>query len=105
MPLGKTVTMPQRRQVNLAELRVDTDYQRPEDREKVLSMLKRLRAGIELDGDVKVNEREDGSLWITDGQHRVKAMMLAGRTHHEALVAKDPQQLEEKRANLLTAHV
>ena len=105
MPLGKTVTMPQRRTVNLAELRVDTDYQRPEDREKVLSMLKRLRAGIELDGDVKVNEREDGSLWIVDGQHRVKAMMLAGRTHHGALVAKDPQQLEEKRANLLTAHV
>jgi hypothetical protein len=103
-PLQKTIEMPRRRSVPLASLQVDTDYQRPEDREKVEGMLKKLRAGIALDGEIKANEREDGSLWITDGQHRVKAMMLAGRTHHDVLVAKDPQQLESRRANILTAH-
>lgn len=103
-PLSKTLMMPRRRNVVLASLGVDTDYQRPEDREKVQGMLKKLRTGIALDGDIKVNEREDGSLWITDGQHRVKAMMLAGQTHAEVLVATDPQQGEQKRANIVTAH-
>jgi GNAT superfamily N-acetyltransferase len=104
MPLHKTVGLPERRQVALAELRVDTDYHRPEDREKIESMHRRLKAGIPLDGDITVNEREDGSLWITDGQHRVKAMMLNGQTHAEALVSRLPQQSEQKAANLVTAH-
>lgn len=98
------VEKPRRQVVPLAQLQVDTDYQRPEDREKVNGMLKKLRSGLTLDGDIKVNEREDGSLWIVDGQHRVKAMMLAGKTHHDVLVAKDPQQIESRRANILTAH-
>ena len=104
MPLHKTVGLPERRRVRLAELRVDTDYQRPEDREKVESMHRRLKAGGVLEGDIKVNEREDGSLWITDGQHRVKARMLNGETEAEALVTRLPQQHEQMAANLVTAH-
>jgi Phage portal protein/ParB-like nuclease domain len=105
VPLGKTVHEPPRLQrVRLADLQVDLDYQRPEDRGKVEGMLKAIRDGKELPPP-EVNEREDGSRWITDGQHRVKARMLNGETEADALITRDPQQSEPRRANLLTAHV
>lgn len=99
--VGKTA---RERVVPLIDLQVDHDYQRPEDRDKVEGMLKAIRNGVDLPPP-EVNEREDGSLWITDGQHRVKARMLAGETHCAALVNRDPQQSEPRRANILTAHV
>ncbi len=103
IPLAKTHE--QRLQdVNLIELKVDHDYQRPEDRAKVETMLKALRRGEELPPP-EVNEREDGSRWITDGQHRVRARMLVGQTHCKAVVTREPQQSEPRRANLLAAHV
>jgi portal protein/ParB-like nuclease family protein len=102
IPLAKT-RLPLERVVQLSDLRVDYDYQRPEDRGKVETMLKALRRGEEL-SPIEVNEREDGGLWITDGQHRARARMLAGETHCTALVTRDPQQSEPRRANLLAAH-
>ena len=99
--VGKTASG---RVVPLMDLQVDHDYQRPEDREKVEGMLKAVRNGVDLPPP-EVNEREDGSLWITDGQHRVKARMLAGETHCAALVNRDPQQSEPRRTKILTAHV
>jgi hypothetical protein len=103
IPLAKTHER-RLQDVNLVELKVDHDYQRPEDRAKVETMLKALRSGEELPPP-EVNEREDGSRWITDGQHRVRARMLAGQTHCKALVTREPQQSEPRRANLLAAHV
>src|ERR1700686_810596 len=94
----------QRRQtVRLADLQVDHDYQRPPDREKVQGMLEAIKTGKKMEA-LRVNERPDGSLWITDGQHRAIALGLAGETHHDADVTREPSQHEQRRANILTPH-
>lgn len=105
LPLSKTYAYrePLEQTVRLADLQVDHDYQRPEDRTKVEAMLKSLRAGDTLP-PAEANERDDGTLWITDGQHRVKARMLNGETEAVVRVTRDPQQSEPRRANLLAAH-
>lgn len=89
--------------VPLAELQVDHDYQRPEDREKVQAMYRAIAKGESLPA-LEVNQREDGGLYITDGQHRRKALMLAGRTHHPANVRFEPSQSEQRRPRIMTAH-
>jgi hypothetical protein len=61
------------------DLRTDL-YQRAPDPEKVLDMQQALRRGEDLPRPV-VHQRDDGTLWVTDGQHRVLARKLNGDTH------------------------
>lgn len=65
------------RQVPVGELQVDHTYQRPVSPTHV----NRIAKGFDhsLFGIVTVSEREDGSLYILDGQHRAAALVKLGR--------------------------
>lgn len=89
--------------VRIADLQVDHDYQRPPDREKVLAILEHLKAGGTVD-PITVNQRPDGSLWITDGQHRAMAAAAHGLSQIDAHVTSIPV-LEEPAATGIMAKV
>lgn len=86
--------------VTLASLRVDPDYQRPPDRDKIASMVEDRKAGGTLE-PIKVNERPDGSLWITDGQHRAAAAALCGEDTIRAVITHVAQHEEPSETNLV----
>lgn len=87
--------------IPLHGLRVDYDYQRPPDHEKIASMREVLKAGGGLP-PIKVNRRPDGSMWITNGQHRAAARALEGETHVDAIITEKPTQEEPKDTGILT---
>jgi hypothetical protein len=91
---------PDHERVALDSLRVDPDYQRPPDREKIASMVSDRKAGGSLQ-PIKVNERPDGSLWITDGQHRAAAAALCGETTIAAVITHVAQHEEPSETNLV----
>lgn len=90
-------------EVPLAELQVDHagGAQRPPDRDKVLEFVTHLKAGGKLP-PIKVNERPDGSRWITDGQHRALAALAVGRKTIPAEVTYKPSQEEAAQTNIVT---
>jgi hypothetical protein len=67
---------PEFAKVRLVDLEVDRSYQRP-----VTSKMERMGQNWndEIAGIITLSRREDGSLWILDGQNRVGAAMMAGR--------------------------
>jgi hypothetical protein len=87
--------------VALDDLQVDHDYQRPPDREKINEFRQTLRAGSDLPA-IKVNRRPDGTLWITDGQHRAAAATLEGHAHIDARVTHVPTWEEPQEAEIVT---
>jgi hypothetical protein len=91
---------PDHEQVTLASLRVDPDYQRPPDRDKIASMVEERKAGGAL-APIKVNQRPDGSLWITDGQHRAAAAAICGEDTIRALITHVAQHDEPSETNLV----
>jgi hypothetical protein len=86
--------------VKLDGLQVDPDYQRPPDREKIASMVRRLKSGDRLD-PIKANVRPDGSKWITDGQHRAAAAAICGHDTIDTVLTFKPSQDEPAETNLL----
>lgn len=88
-------------EIPLQGLRVDPDYQRPPDREKIAGLVEHLRAGGPVK-PIKVNERPDGSRWITDGQHRAAAAVIVGHTHIPAKLTHLPSQQEASQTEILT---
>jgi hypothetical protein len=62
--------------VKLNELEVDRAYQRP-----ITAKMERMGQNWndEIVGVITLSRREDGTLWILDGQNRVGAAMMAGR--------------------------
>lgn len=87
-------------EIPLKGLQVDPDYQRPPDRDKIAAFVEHRRAGKQLP-PIKVNERPDGSRWITDGQHRAAAARLCGDTHIDGIVTHVPQQDEPQETNIV----
>lgn len=88
---------PERRVLRLDDLRSDL-YQRALDPDKVLAIaldLQRGRKTVADLGDVEVSEREDGTQWVTDGQHRVEALKLAGHEYAECVVQQGLRWDEE----------
>lgn len=86
--------------VRVADLNVSPDYQRPPDREKVQRLVEHLRAGSGLP-PINVNQRPDGTLWITDGQHRAMAHAALGHARVDAIVSALPSQEEPARTNIM----
>lgn len=62
--------------IEIASLQVDDDYQRPISRFQV-NKLKR-EWDNDLIGVILISEREDGSRYILDGQHRVQSLIEMG---------------------------
>jgi hypothetical protein len=91
---------PDHERVKLASLRVDPDYQRPPDRDKIADMVTERKAGGSLK-PIKVNQRPDGSLWITDGQHRAAAAAICGETVIAAEITHVAQHDEPSETNLV----
>ena len=70
--------------VVINQLRVDETYQRPVSKAKVNKIVKNFNPiGM---GPILVSEREDGSLWIFDGQHRVEALKILGELVWEVTI-------------------
>ena len=86
--------------MRLASLRSDPDYQRPPDRDKIADMVADRKADGSLK-PIKVNERPDGSLWITDGQHRAAAAAICGDTTIAAVITHVAQHNEPSETNLV----
>lgn len=86
--------------VALDELQVDPDYQRPPDREKIQAFVDHVKAGGAIPR-IKVNQRPDGTRWITDGQHRAAAAAICGHTHIDAKITHKPSQDEPQETNLI----
>lgn len=86
--------------VKLDRLAVDPTYQRPPDREKINDMVRQLGRGEQLE-PIKVNRRPDGSLWITDGQHRAAARAIRGDEMVDAEVTHLPSQEEAGETNIM----
>lgn len=87
--------------VELADLHVDHDYQRPIDRGKVTRMrddktYRRL--------PVTVNVRADGSMWLTDGQHRAQAAHEDGETHVRARVTRLDRVSEARSVGIMATN-
>lgn len=70
--------------VVINQLGVDETYQRPVSKAKVNKIVKNFNPiGM---GPILVSEREDGSLWIFDGQHRVEALKILGELVWEVTI-------------------
>jgi hypothetical protein len=72
LPAGATFT---RRMVPVEALQMDPRYQRKLDMPRVEKMAREWDP--RLADEIKVSERENGSLWLIDGQHRRKAAEIA----------------------------
>lgn len=59
------------------QIQVDRQYQRPLHRDHVTKIMREFdRLAI---GTLTVSQREDGSYWVIDGQHRLAALIEMGR--------------------------
>lgn len=78
--------------VNLADLSVDRSYQRP-----VTAKMERMGQNWKpaIAGVLTLSKRDDGTLWILDGQNRVGAALIAGQPQLEADI-KENLTLEEE---------
>lgn len=63
-----------------AELHLDDSYQRSTDNGGSQALIKKIAAGWDwrMCLPLVVSKRDDGSLWVIDGQHRLAAAMLRG---------------------------
>lgn len=63
-----------------AELNIDDSYQRSTDTGPSQALIKRIANGWDwrMCMPLVVSKREDGSLWVIDGQHRLAAALLRG---------------------------
>lgn len=57
-------------------LRVDPTYQRPLDNQRVRRMAKEF--DLDALGTIEVSRRNDGQLFVIDGQHRISALFVIG---------------------------
>lgn len=64
-----------RRLVKVRELHVDPNYQRGLSQPRIAAMARHWDPLLA--DEIKVSMRQDGSLWLIDGQHRMAAAMLA----------------------------
>lgn len=80
--------------VNLSELSVDRTYQRP-----VTAKMERMGQNWKpaIAGVLTLSKRDDGTLWILDGQNRAGAAMIAGVSHLEADIKENLTMEEEAR--------
>lgn len=62
--------------VLVGELHIDPAYQRQLSEKKVRDIVENFDADVL--GILKANRRPDGTLWITDGQHRLEALRRMG---------------------------
>lgn len=88
--------------VDLHGLQVDhaDGSQKPPDREKVAEFVQHLKAGGKFP-PIKVNERPDGTRWITDGQHRAAAALICGRSTVPAKIKHEPQVDEAQQVEIV----
>ena len=63
-------------EIPLADLRIDPHYQRPLNEKKSRQIAQRFEPASA--SALAVSRREDGSLWVMDGQHRLAAMRSLG---------------------------
>lgn len=65
---------------NPSELRLDDSYQRSTDNGASKALIKRIATGWDwrMCLPLVVSKRDDGSLWVIDGQHRLAAALLRG---------------------------
>lgn len=63
--------------VPVADVNVDTNIQRVIDRNKVAAMI----LAKAWENPIDVNQHDDDSLWVENGQHRLEAAKQAGRSH------------------------
>lgn len=65
---------------NPAELRLDDSYQRSTDNGASMALIKRIANGWDwrMCLPLVVSKRDDGTLWVIDGQHRLAAAILRG---------------------------
>lgn len=63
--------------VRVRDIKVDHTYQRSLDENRV----KQIADNLDLSriGTIELARRRDGSLWVVDGQHRLMALILAGK--------------------------
>lgn len=82
--VSKLVVSKAVRFVNLPDLNIDRSYQRDEYKK----LIGKIAATFDPDalGLPLVAEREDGSLWVVDGQQRCAALRLLGKPHLRAQV-------------------
>jgi hypothetical protein len=73
-------------------LKFDPAYQRDIDIRRVRQIAKSLKEGAAK--AVSVSERDNGDLYVYDGQHTVAAFKLAGYTHVPAVIVKGSQKEE-----------
>lgn len=82
--------------VKIEDLKVDHSYQRELDQKRVKNIADKFNP--ELAGTIIVSRREDGSLYIIDGNHRVNAMKLIGKKYVMANILEN-LTIEEEAAD------
>lgn len=78
--------------VRVADVRTDTNTQRPLDREKVADMV--LQKAWE--NPIHDNQRDDDSLWVMNGQHRLEAARQADREYVPARIDHLDRETERR---------
>lgn len=84
--------------VLLDDLNVDFTYQRSLDHALINQIAKEWDMAAA--GTIKVGRRDDGSLWIVDGQHRAMGAKLAGETHILVQIIPDLNRVMEAEQRL-----
>lgn len=79
--------------VPLQKLRVDHTYARPVSEDRLRKLRKQWN--LAKVGTIHVNKRDDGSLWLVDGQHRVSVALENGIEELPALVHQGADQATE----------
>lgn len=84
--------------LEIADLNVDADYQRDLRHDLVNSIARDW--DIVKAGPILISERDDGTLWVVDGQHRIAGALQAGETQMLAHVVRGLGQQEEAELRL-----
>ncbi len=91
---GKPVIPWDVRWVPVADLRVDEAYQRAKEPAIVARLAARFN--VDIAGPLRVSERDDGSLWVVDGQHRLDALRALGYEVAYCYVERGRQRVEAR---------
>ena len=85
---------PQLMMLNIAEILVDTTYQRGLDEKRVRSIAKAFDPGAVK--PLSVSRRKGGAYYVYDGQHTMEVLALKGYTHVPAYVVEGTREDEAR---------
>lgn len=88
------MTYPELKMISVDQISIDSSYQRPLDVKRIDRLKRAYNRGA--CKAVSLSRRDDGSLWVYDGQHTLALAIASGEDSVPAVIVKGDQQKEAR---------